>query len=70
MRPIDIKNMRKVLGLNQKELAKVLGCSIGAVESYEQGKRKPSEPYDERLERLAKRAKKEAGKIDTTKASE
>jgi transcriptional regulator with XRE-family HTH domain len=57
--------MRKILGLTQKDLAKVLGCSLGAVEAYEQAKRKPSEVFEERLDRLNKRAKREEAKLDT-----
>jgi DNA-binding transcriptional regulator YiaG len=67
MRPIEIKQMRKVLGLTQTQLALALGCSIGCVESYEQGKRKPSEVFAERLERLGNKAQKVQAKLDTAK---
>lgn len=70
MRPVEIKQVRKKLGLTQKQLAEVLGCKMQTVQAWEQGNRNPGETFEERLERLAKRADKLAAKLDTSKASE
>jgi len=39
----EIKKIRFVLDMSQKEFAKALGVSIKTVESWEQGINKPSE---------------------------
>jgi len=46
----EIKELRQNLGLTQKEMAKALGCSINSVEHYEQGFRKPSKLFADKLE--------------------
>ena len=64
MKPIEIKALRKKLGLNQTQFALALGCKKGTVENYEQAKRKPSEVFEERLAKLAKKAAKMKPKLD------
>ena len=56
MRPIEIKQLRQKLGLTQTQFALALGCKKGTIENYEQAKRKPSEVFEERLEKLRKKA--------------
>ena len=60
MRPIEIKQLRQKLGLTQTQFALALGCKKGTIENYEQAKRKPSEVFEERLEKLRKKAAKMA----------
>ena len=64
MRPIDIKQRRQRLGLTQTQFALALGCKKGTIENYEQAKRKPSEVFEERLEKLRKKAAKMKPKLD------
>ena len=64
MRPIDIKQLRQKLGLTQTQFALALGCKKGTIENYEQAKRKPSEVFEERLEKLRKKAAKMKPKLD------
>ena len=64
MRPSDIKNLRKTLGITQKQLSRVIGCSHQTVQSWEQGDRHPGEDFGERLERLRRKAVK-LSKLDT-----
>ena len=64
MRPIEIKQLRQKLGLTQTQFALALGCKKGAIENYEQAKRKPSEVFEERLEKLRKKAAKMKPKLD------
>ena len=58
MRPIEIKQLRQKLGLTQTQFALALGCKKGTIENYEQAKRKPSEVFEARLGKLAKKAAK------------
>jgi len=58
MRPIEIKALRKRLGISQRELAKVLGCGDQTVQSWEQGTRHPGEVFAERLDNLSVRSGK------------
>lgn len=44
----DLPTVRKSLGLSQSEFSKLLGLSIRAVQSYEQGWR-PTPPYVQKL---------------------
>ncbi|SFI95009.1 Helix-turn-helix [Terrisporobacter glycolicus] len=39
---LNIKKIRQSKGISRKELANILGCSIYAIEKYEQGQRTPS----------------------------
>jgi putative transcriptional regulator len=64
MRPIEIKQLRQKLGLTQTQFALALGCKKGTIENYEQAKRKPSEVFEERLEKLRKKAAKMKPKLD------
>ena len=64
MRPIEIKQLRQTLGLTQTQFALALGCKKGTIENYEQAKRKPSEVFEERLEKLRKKAAKMKPKLD------
>lgn len=56
MKPNEIKELRRVLGLTQGGLALALGCARSSVEHYEQGWRKPNEVFDARLRRMARKA--------------
>lgn len=58
MKAREIKELRRALGLTQKGLAEALGCKVYTVEHYEQGQRSPSEVFEERLQKLKKRAAK------------
>jgi DNA-binding transcriptional regulator YiaG len=69
MKAKEIKELRRKLGLNQKGLAEALGCKLGTIENYEQGKRAPSEVFEERLQKLKKRADKMAP-VDKAEAPE
>ena len=42
MKPTEIKETRKALGLTQKELADKIGCSVRSIQNWEQGERKTS----------------------------
>jgi putative transcriptional regulator len=67
MKPIEIRELRQKLGLTQTQFALALGCKKGTIENYEQAKRKPSEVFEERLEKLRKKADKMAA-VDKTEA--
>ena len=58
MSPKQIQALRAKLGISQRELAKVIGCSVYTIQYYEQGRRNPCELFEERLERLADKAKR------------
>lgn len=45
----DVKHMRMELGLSQTELASLVGVSTRAIQSYEQGWRRPSENVQRHL---------------------
>jgi putative transcriptional regulator len=64
MKPIEIRELRQKLGLTQTQFALALGCKKGTIENYEQAKRKPSEVFEERLEKLRKKAAKMKPKLD------
>jgi DNA-binding transcriptional regulator YiaG len=68
MKPQEIKDLRAKLKLSQRGLAEKIGCTLGSVEHYEQGYRKPSAIFEEQLQKLAKKAarvdKKEAPGVD------
>jgi transcriptional regulator with XRE-family HTH domain len=51
----DIKELRKVLHLTQKELAKKLKVHTLTVSRWERGIRKPQAQYERKMERLLKR---------------
>jgi DNA-binding transcriptional regulator YiaG len=62
----EIKELRKNLGLTQKEMAEILKCKISSIEHYEQGVRRPNKVFSERLQILLEKYQKhvKAGKID------
>lgn len=57
MQGIDIKNFRKENKLSQKDLADIVGVSIGAVQSWEQNKRNISQSAIKLLETYSKNPK-------------
>ena len=54
----DIKELRKILGLTQKELAARLKFDFITVSRWELGKQRPSPQAQRNLARLEKRAKR------------
>jgi transcriptional regulator with XRE-family HTH domain len=56
----QIKELRLNLGLTQKGMSEALGCAVSSIEHYEQGVRKPSKVFMEKLEDL-KRIQKRIG---------
>ena len=70
MKPAEIRDMRKTLGLTQKQLAEVIGCNMQTVQAWEQGNRRPANDFAERVEKLRKKAEKMAAKLDTNQAGE
>lgn len=57
MQGIDIKNFRKENKLSQKDLADIVGVSVGAVQSWEQNKRNISQSAIKLLEAYSKNPK-------------
>lgn len=49
MKAAEIKRAREALGITQVELAATIGVTPAAVESWEQGRRKPSQDAAARL---------------------
>ena len=43
-KPVDVKALRKRLGLNQPEFADRYGLSVGTVRDWEQGRSQPDRP--------------------------
>jgi DNA-binding transcriptional regulator YiaG len=41
LKPVEIRRIRKQLGISQPMFAKYLGTSVGCVRSWEQGSRRP-----------------------------
>ena len=66
--PQRIRAMRKKLGLSQKAMAELAGVSIAAVQSWEQGRSKPTGRNREALVEIRKMGKKEVkAKLPATK---
>jgi len=42
--PMDIKNIRQKLDKSQREFALMIGVSVGTLQNWEQGRRKPVGP--------------------------
>ncbi|HTA16377.1 MAG TPA: type II toxin-antitoxin system MqsA family antitoxin, partial [bacterium] len=53
-KPKEIREARKVLGLDRAELAQVLGVSVETIRSYEQGRRTPDGPVTKLLRFLSR----------------
>lgn len=62
MGPKEIKQVREAMGLTQAEFATRLGVTASALESWEQGRRRPSEEATVKLLQLVQhhKAAKEA----------
>jgi len=41
---VDIREIRKTLGLSQSEFALLIGISVGTLRNWEQGRRRPEGP--------------------------
>jgi putative transcriptional regulator len=41
---VDIREIRKTLGLSQSEFAQLIGISVGTLRNWEQGRRRPEGP--------------------------
>ncbi|HTB22729.1 MAG TPA: type II toxin-antitoxin system MqsA family antitoxin [bacterium] len=53
-KPKEIREVRKVLGLDRAKLAQVLGVSVETIRSYEQGRRSPDGPVTKLLRFLSR----------------
>ena len=42
--PVDIKSIRKRLGLSQSKFALLIGVSVNTLQNWEQGRREPAGP--------------------------
>jgi putative transcriptional regulator len=42
--PMDVKAIRRKLGKSQAEFARMIGVSIGTLQNWEQGRRRPDGP--------------------------
>ena len=51
---MDIKKLRKELGLTQSEVAVFCGVSLTAFQNWERGTSKPTEENQKKLEKLLK----------------
>jgi putative transcriptional regulator len=69
MTPARIRSLRRRLGLSQQNMAKVLGVSAAAVQTWEQGRSKPRGRSRAALEKVAKMSKAEAQARTTGKAA-
>jgi len=65
-----IRNLRKKLGISQRELAILTGSSIGAVLSWEKGKFKPSVGKKASLVALRKLRKRDVKKLLSEKSEQ
>lgn len=54
---MNIKEIRKKLYLTQKSFAEQIGISLGAVSSWEQGKRNPNLTQQRKIAELCKKNK-------------
>ena len=59
----DIKELRTILHLTQKELAKKLDVHVLTVSRWERGIRKPQAKYERKLEQLLKKRMEYLAKI-------
>jgi len=55
---VDLKKLRKILGLTQEKLADELGVSLATIVRWETGKTKPSPLARQRINQLVKEAVK------------
>jgi putative transcriptional regulator len=42
--PVDVKAVRRRLGKSQSEFARMIGVSVGTLQNWEQGRRRPEGP--------------------------
>ena len=42
--PVDVKAVRRRLGKSQAEFARMIGVSVGTLQNWEQGRRRPEGP--------------------------
>ena len=68
--PARISNLRKKLGLSQRELAVLAGVTIGAIGLWEKGKFRPAMNKKAILVGLRKLGKRDVRKLLATKAGE
>jgi transcriptional regulator with XRE-family HTH domain len=68
--PARIRNLRKKLGLSQRELAVLAGVTIGAIGLWEKGKFRPAMNKKAILVGLRKLGKRDVKKLLATKAGE
>jgi transcriptional regulator with XRE-family HTH domain len=68
--PARIRNLRKKLGLSQRELALLAGVTIGAIGLWEKGKFRPAMNKKAILVGLRKLGKRDVKKLLATKAGE
>lgn len=64
-RKLDVKSIREKLGLTQPDLAETLGCSVRAVQYWENGSHKPCSHIAEKIELLTTQKRKVAGGDDS-----
>ncbi|HMF10862.1 MAG TPA: NadS family protein [Gemmataceae bacterium] len=43
-RPVDVKAVRRRLGMSQSEFARMIGVSVATLQNWEQGRRHPDGP--------------------------
>ncbi|HMF11819.1 MAG TPA: NadS family protein [Gemmataceae bacterium] len=43
-RPVDVKAVRRRLGMSQSEFARMIGVSVATLQNWEQGRRRPDGP--------------------------
>jgi len=55
--PLDVKAIRKGLNRSQREFAMMIGVSVGTLQNWEQGRRKPEGPARALLTIVAKNPK-------------
>jgi putative transcriptional regulator len=44
VRPVDVKAVRRSLGMSQSEFARMIGVSVATLQNWEQGRRRPEGP--------------------------
>jgi len=52
----QINELRAALGITQKQLAEIVGCSLASAEHWCRGYRSPSDEFNSRLKRLWRKA--------------
>lgn len=43
-KPVDVKAVRRQLGMSQTEFARMIGVSVATLQNWEQGRRRPEGP--------------------------